>query len=185
MHAVTSPKLSIVTKVLVQTASARRHTVDAGGCRSRPILARDRARMRDRASPLQEWATLVARRPRPRPRPLQAEVMRAAWLFRGRKPELNSLQKSCAQRGCSADATPSSTHSVCRPRRRRSQERLSTVRPRVHAPSSCLRAQPRGLVGSWDRGAWSRPHAGRTNAHEGCGARLRRRQSSERPGHDV
>ena len=118
MHAVTSPKLSIVTKVLVQTASARRHTVDAGGCRSRPILARDRARMRDRASPLQEWATLVARRPRPRPRPLQAEVMRAAWLFRGRKPELNSLQKSCAQRGCSADATPSSTHSVCRPRRR-------------------------------------------------------------------
>ena len=51
----------------------------------------------------------------------------------------------------------------------------------LRAPSSCLRAHSRGLVGSWDRGAWSRP--GRTNAHEGCGARLWRKQSSERPRH--
>ena len=100
MHAVTSPKLSIVTKVLVQTASARVDTLsyDAGGCRSRPILARDRARVRDRASPMQEWATLVARCPR--------------------HAHAHCKQKSCAQRGCSADASPSSTHSVCRLRRR-------------------------------------------------------------------
>jgi len=157
LHAVTSPKLSIVTKVLVQTASARVDTLStraAAGlalswreteracatvpllCRSGPLLslgahAHAHAHCKQKSCALRSVAV-----PRTQARAkLVAEVVRAAWLFCGRYPELHPFSVPPA-----------------------SQERLSSVRPRVHAPSSCLRAQPRGLVGSWDRGAWSRVH---------------------------
>jgi hypothetical protein len=179
LHAVTSPKLSIVTKVLVQTASARVDTLStraAAGlalswreteracatvpllCRSGPLLslgahAHAHAHCKQKSCALRSVAV-----PRTQARAkLVAEVVRAAWLFCGRYPELHPFSVPPA-----------------------SQEfALACMR---RAPAYALNREAWSAAGIAARGAAS---TGRTNAHEGCGARLRRRQSSERPGHDV
>lgn len=132
-----------------------------------PFLgARQSARASDRASPLQEWATLVARRRCARAHAhAQAHASRTA-------------------RSVAVPRTPDpGLHSFSVPPA--SQELLSSVRLRAPSSGLCTRSRQRGFWAPqrgggpprWNRGAWRRP--GSPNANEGCGARWRRRQPSE------
>jgi hypothetical protein len=156
LHAVTAPTRSRVGQGLVQTGCASTHC-RRGRLPVSPYLG---ARQSARARPCLSYAGVghsCRSVPTPRPRPLQTEVMRAAWLFRGRKPELHSFSVPPA-----------------------SQERLSSVRLRVRrAPAYALIREAWSAAGIAARGAVQGEPTRTKAAERACG------ESSRVSGQDI